>query len=349
MKFIALDFIRLYLRLLYSATLILMWSAGKCNGQGGVSRMLRVYEDNDFINIHFSGTDKAYTHGLRLDFFATRNKRNARSGRWWMIASGDSSIITSGWGLMQAMVTPAVLSNTGITPGDYRYACSITAHYSHHTAIPEKKVNLQADYVVGIMGPAALGRQTQAAIHHLINDEPPRGWNTQLKTSVLVNVNVMGERQVMNIGNIVECIAGGKLYLGTARTGLSGYGLLRIGRLGSYFSGYNSQYLSGAGPKCWQLYAVLRPSLDVTFRNALIQGGIIRPERDRVLKENGEWTEIDSVALNRFGAALDYGVVLALERFCITFMQMNLYPMIQSQSRHEVGNISVYIPMKAKH
>ena len=73
--------------------------------------MVRLFEDNDFINIEFSGTDKAYTHGFRLDLLSVKEDEKFRFAEQLMLKSGPRSVNTFGWSLMQMMVTPGNLSN----------------------------------------------------------------------------------------------------------------------------------------------------------------------------------------------------------------------------------------------
>ena len=73
--------------------------------------MLRLYEDNDFINIHFSGSDEAYTHGFKADLFYTKKDAKPAFAERLMLKAGENSINTFGWGIMQTMVTPNDLSN----------------------------------------------------------------------------------------------------------------------------------------------------------------------------------------------------------------------------------------------
>src|ERR1700741_5229695 len=73
------------------------------------AHMIRLYEDNDFLNIGGKGTDKSYTNGTRLDFFYTK-KRPPRFIDRVMPVAGDSSRNIFGWGIMQVMVTPSDIS-----------------------------------------------------------------------------------------------------------------------------------------------------------------------------------------------------------------------------------------------
>ncbi|HEX6224121.1 MAG TPA: lipid A-modifier LpxR family protein [Chryseolinea sp.] len=331
----------MYFKLLICVTLFIPFGSF-CQAQTG-SWVLRLSEDNDFINIAFSGTDKAYTHGFRADLLYT--KRNGAPGfdERLTLKAGNKSIDTFGWSIVQTMITPNNLSNPAIEATDYRYACSINLLRTRHSSNPIRKYNLQTEYNVGIMGPIALGKETQSTIHKLINDEIPRGWNTQLKTSVLLNVNLTGEKQLVAVAKSIDYIGGIKSFIGTSLTALSVYTSLRIGKMNPYFGGYLPQYLSQGG-ESWQLYGHLCPSLDIVFRNAHLQGGMFRPEYT-IVNNNGMATTEPPRKINSVGYNLSYGIVLTAKKLCITFTQRDLYPMIKKQGRHQVGNISIYITL----
>jgi lipid A 3-O-deacylase len=184
--------------------------ASHCQDTRPASSLLRLSEDNDFINIRFSGADKAYTHGFRADLFYTKKEGESAFAERLMLKAGENSINTFGWGIMQTMITPNDLSSPEIAVSDYRYACSITLSRTRHSSNPVKKYNLQTEYAMGVLGPIALGKETQDAMHKLIHDEIPRGWSTQLKTSPLLNINLVGEKQLFGVGKSLEYIGGVK-------------------------------------------------------------------------------------------------------------------------------------------
>ncbi len=306
--------------------------------------MLKISEDNDFINIYFSGSDKAYTHGFKAELLYTKKESESVFAERFMLNAGEKSINTFGWGIMQTMMTPGDLSNPLIAPSDYRYACSIAITRARHSSNPLKKYNLQTEYVVGVLGPVAMGKETQDAMHKLIRDELPRGWSTQFKTSALLNVNLIAEKQLFGIWKSIEYIGGVKSAAGTSLTAVSFYTLLRLGKMNPYFNGYLPQYLQhGKQKDSWQLYVIVRPSLDFVLRNAHVQGGTFRPERTEVNRNGEHLTTEPRRRLNPIGYALDYGIVLTIKKVSVTFTQRDLYAMIKGQTRHEVGNISIYV------
>src|SRR5438105_5875223 len=154
------------------------------------NKMLRIYEDNDFINIRGDGTDEGYTNGTRLDIFFVKNKRPRFFIDRWMPKAGDSSVNTYGWGIMQVMITPSDISKHIPDANDYPYSGALFVAHSLHATNPVKKYNLQTELLMGVMGPPALAKQLQVLAHRIINYQQPMGWDHQLKTDVLLNLNL---------------------------------------------------------------------------------------------------------------------------------------------------------------
>src|SRR5580765_2538643 len=78
--------------------------------KNGPTYLLRIYEDNDFLNIRGLGTDEAYTNGTLIDLFY----RKKHPSHCWldraMPKAGEGSENIYGWGIMQLMFTPRDIS-----------------------------------------------------------------------------------------------------------------------------------------------------------------------------------------------------------------------------------------------
>ena len=109
------------------------------------TRILRVFEDNDFLNINGHGTDKSYSDGTRLDFFYQKKNK----GRFFldklMPNAGDSSKNIYGWSLMQIMITPTDISAEEFQPNDYAYAGALFALHSLYSNNAQKKYCFQTE------------------------------------------------------------------------------------------------------------------------------------------------------------------------------------------------------------
>src|SRR5437016_356541 len=97
---------------------LVLKSAAQTDGR---TWLLRVYEDNDFLNLSGNGTDNAYTNGTRFDLFYTKNHPSRFFIDRLLPKAGDSSLNVFGFGIMQIMVTPNDITVPYDQPDDYPY------------------------------------------------------------------------------------------------------------------------------------------------------------------------------------------------------------------------------------
>lgn len=304
----------------------------------GYTHMFRIYEDNDAMNVGGKRTDQAYTAGTQLSVFYQKDRRSTFFLDRWMPAAGDSSINTFGWSIMQMIFTPRNLRRKVPEKNDYFYSAGLFATHSLHTSNPVKKYAFQTELMMGIMGPPALGKQAQTLIHDMIHVQRPLGWDTQLKTDLLLNVNFAAEKQLASYSKAFEWIGGAEFFGGTALNGGTAYMLIRVGRMTPYFNGLITQYTAGRNNR-WQLYGIIRPAAELTLTNALLEGGMFA--------DNSHYTNEGAKRPkgpdnNKVIAMLDYGIVLAIGKLSLSFTQRTMSPMLKGRTSHQVGNLSAY-------
>nr|WP_314069920.1 lipid A deacylase LpxR family protein [uncultured Roseococcus sp.] len=149
--------------------------------RGTISLMV----DNDL----FAGTDKNYTSGFQLDW----RSPSYDPPRWISAVTGRMSLIfpeggTPRWGLSlgQNIFTPSDTLRRNPDPKDRPYAGWLFGSISlaSYTATSYGAIELQ----MGIVGPGALGRETQNGVHRLLNIDRAYGWDHQLKDEFGVNL-----------------------------------------------------------------------------------------------------------------------------------------------------------------
>lgn len=303
-------------------------------------KMLRIYEDNDFMNIWGNGSDKGYTNGTRLDLFYVKQKTSRFFVDRLMPKAGDSSVNTFGWGIMQMMMTPNDLHLRIPDKNDYPYSGALFALHSLHSSNPVKKYNLQTEWMIGVLGPPSLAEQTQKFIHRLINYQKPMGWDYQVPADLVLNLNLAAEKQLAHINNGLELIGGVQAFGGTALNGASLYSLIRFGKMQPYFNGYIPQY-THKGNNRLQFYFLLRPSVEWMLSNAFLEGGIFTQLKDDA-KETRRG-EVPGARRKRIIGKLDYGVVAVLGRASLSFTQTTVTPLIKAVGNQTIGNLSLYI------
>ncbi len=321
--------------------------------QQGTS-LFRVYEDNDFLNIRGKGTDKAYSGGTRFDLFYELTKK-PRLFPVFLRSKNDSAIFIAQWGLMQTIFTPNDISDPNFQRNDYFYSGALFIIRSLYLYNPVRHYSFQTELQLGIRGPAALGKQAQTLIHRMIQYTIPMGWDTQLQNPPIININFAFEKQVTPVNKEFEVIAGGKVYIGTLRNGLTFSPQIRWGLMNPYFKGYINQFsgvLSNSNRKKSkiQAYIVIKPEIQLVLNNALLEGGLFA--KKTTVKFDNRQSAIPS-GINTYSAgdirnwvyAINYGVVVSSGKFAISFIQNTSTEMRRSPYSHEVGNISVHFTL----
>ena len=101
-------------------------------------------------------------------------------------------------GLTQMTMTPEDISNPEPQPGDVPWAGSLGWAESWY-AFDNRTLNAFQIYF-GILGPYSLADSFQVQIHDWINADEPLGWDNQLDTEPLLNLNYAFKRKLASAG-----------------------------------------------------------------------------------------------------------------------------------------------------
>jgi len=306
------------------------------NNKDSVTRMLRLSEDDDYINFWGKGTDNAYTNGSRIDYFYQPDHRpHGVLGKYGLTAGPGSTDIYS-WGLYEIMYTPDNITKTGWQPNDYQYAGSIVARHSRYSYNPEKKYSVKTELVFGLIGPSAMGREIQSGFHRLIHYTQPRGWSHQFRNDALLNVNIDVEKQLFAAGRWLTLVGGARAYAGTMENGAALSGTLLIGKMEPWFNGFFSHYTSPgrdrSGRKNWQGYFIFKPELQYFAQNAMLQGGLFTHNPNP-----GATAELEP-----WVPSVTYGFIFSQGRFGFSITENVSSSTLRHLYCHDVGNVSLY-------
>jgi hypothetical protein len=301
------------------------------------SQLMRIYEDNDFLNIYGKGTDRAYSNGLSIDFYKIRNGIPSALIDRILPKAGEHRTDVYSWSITQLMYTPSNLGERAFQPNDYYYSGALMLSHALHSSNAARKYAVQSGLTVGLRGSASCADMLQKSVHRLINDEIPAGWENQLQPKLLINLNFAIEKQMVCLLRFVEIINGFEISTGTLTNTASIYPLVRIGYMNPYFRGLIRQYASSSSRISkrdrFQAYFLFKPKASLVLSNAMIQG--------KVSKENPS-PAIDENKINNYIAELNYGVVFVLGSFGISYIQKPITPYKKGLYTHNVGNVSLY-------
>ena len=137
--------------------------------------------DNDML----FNTDSYYTSGQALSYTNKSFTKTPTQLILNLIIKKDVDI--TGIGFQQRIYTPYSIELPNAIDNDRPYSAYILlTNYSVFINV-EHKVIFSNELGIGVMGPAALGEQSQSFIHKLIGSPEPIGWENQLNNTFLID------------------------------------------------------------------------------------------------------------------------------------------------------------------
>lgn len=159
---------------------------------------LSLYTENDK---YFAGTDQNYTNGFKISALSTnlRSFKDRDVPRLLRnIADQADNLIDPerepkiGLSLGQNIYTPSDIRTTAYQPDDRPYAAWLYLGAAFHNYLPagsHQTARLDVFEVnLGMVGPAAIGRPVQNAVHKLIGIDPAEGWANQIHNEPGLNL-----------------------------------------------------------------------------------------------------------------------------------------------------------------
>ncbi|TNE36516.1 MAG: lipid A deacylase LpxR family protein [Alphaproteobacteria bacterium] len=135
------------------------------------------------------GTDKNYTSGVRFGYLDSGAEMPAIAYKIDdyipTFEINDSTSVFYSFG--QNLYTPSDITNPAPNPNDRPWAAHLYGAIGLATATDDHVDEVEVS--LGVVGPWALGKQTQTFVHKYITDSPkPEGWSNQLKNEPAIVV-----------------------------------------------------------------------------------------------------------------------------------------------------------------
>lgn len=235
----------------------------------------------EYENDIFSGEDRFYSSGIQLSRIA-----EARSPPSWLESVArrfpgfsDAETLPYRLSINHNIFTPRDIENPVLPPEDRPYAAWLNVQFAtgtlHRRGADRVRVGL------GVVGPAALGKQVQRTVHSAIDAPKPVGWDTQIRNEPTLQVGYDRLRRFASMGvggGGFDASWFGGLALGNAHTHVSAGGFMRAGydlpeaygppRISPAISG--SGYFSPRPGRSWYAYAGIEGRR--IFRNMMLEG-----------------------------------------------------------------------------
>jgi glutamyl-Q tRNA(Asp) synthetase len=155
--------------------------------QERIYNSIRSQQEKKFISFSFEndmigkGTDRHYTNGVRLSYLNTHQKTPEFLKRLAELSPHFDVTDTSAfyWNIGQNLYSPGDISIATNQDQDRPWAAWLYGAAGIVTY--NKKYADEMELTLGVVGPAALGEQTQKAVHKIRNIQMPKGWSHQIK------------------------------------------------------------------------------------------------------------------------------------------------------------------------
>jgi lipid A 3-O-deacylase len=230
-----------------------------------------------FANDFFFGIDYYFTQGITLDWVSPVL---ARSPANYLLPAGPAgSTRTHGMTLYFDGFTPLDVRDARLRRGDRPYAAYIYTSLYRVSNQAARRQRLTTALEIGYLGPATGARAIQTKLHELTGFAPPRGWNYQVRSDLVLGYRAAFEKQVLAVGQAAELIGSVEASVGTLYTYARGGLRLRAGHLAPYFAD-----LAALGPaRRWQCYGEATLTEQVVGYDATLQGGVLNHGNPYVL------------------------------------------------------------------
>ncbi len=219
---------------------------------------------NDFIY----ETDYYYTNGFAFEVLGPWAKPNPINAI--LIPNSKHSFTQYGITLIQDIYTPQERFDVEKQlDGDRPFAAYMLLGIIKKTYDPTKRTKIISALQIGVLGPAALGKETQNGIHDILpTSSRVNGWENQISNSLAINYTCEFYKSLFEI-SWFELSGAAKGKLGIPFTQVELGGILRLGYFDSYPKGFDM-----FSRRKWSAYFFAEMFGKAVGYNATLQGGL---------------------------------------------------------------------------
>jgi hypothetical protein len=276
----------------------------------------------NYDNDYFASSDENYTQGYNFELVAPYLKTNPINHLFFKPKDAE---IRYGLALEHIGFTPKRYQFAEIQFGDRPFASAIMLKSFIITTNPLKKSRFTSSFNLGIIGPAAFGKEMQVAIHEATGNTIPLGWQNQIKNDVVLNYEVGYEKQLFRYANLLSLQVHGNAKAGTLFTNASA-------GLNATFGLINDAFSTTEKTNGFQLYAYGQPILNAIGYDATLQGGLFN---------NRSPYTISSSNLERFTGQFNYGIVLKTKTLYFEYTSSRMTKEYKTGSAYKWGGIKI--------
>lgn len=283
----------------------------------GSNRYARLNYENDF----FALSDEYYSQGVNLEFVAPAMKK------FWLsrlLFQNKYLPSLTGIAVEHQGFTPSNILTGEILKHDRPYSSSLMLKTFSVVSNPYTSHRLATQFSLGVIGPWAMGKEIQTAIHEKLNpDKVPKGWNNQVHNDVIINYQVDYEHALVINRNFLMTAKGGAR-LGTYNTRLHSSMVVMAGLFDNPFRFANTQ------EKNFQVYLYTEPQINLVIFDATLQGGVFNDRNPYTLGRN---------EISRLVYKQNAGLVIKIHMLMLEYSQTLITREFKTGSPHSWGSV----------
>lgn len=179
------------------------------------SNFIEIQYDNDL----FARYDQYYSQGISIVAVYKAFEKNPIN--LLLVDFPEFETEKYGISLNHAVFTPSTILSDSVLKNDRPFSANWTVGFFKTGVIPSKKRQFASELELGIIGPAAFGKEMQTGIHRWTNNDTPRGWQHQLKNAPILNYALQIDQQFYAYKSLFSVIGKSKINLGSYQTNLN--------------------------------------------------------------------------------------------------------------------------------
>jgi lipid A 3-O-deacylase len=294
---------------------------------------------------YFAGTDRHYTNGLKLLWLGetTLDESDEFLQR---VADFIPTLRTDaaqqrykvGLALGQNIYTPADTETVALIPDDRPYGAWLYGSLLAQAQEVDGRMLRVVELSVGMVGPSALGRETQNRVHRIINIPEAQGWDNQLKDEPGLILSWERRRRLhtweVDGRRWLDVIGRGRLTLGNVHTHAALGGRVRLGW--NLPRDFGTDLIRPAGG------AIANAGPSRGFSAHLFASAEVRAVARNIFLDGNTWQDSHSVDKRPVIGDLSAGLVLAWPAFQFTYTQDMRTREYYGQDKRDVfGSVAV--------
>ncbi len=245
--------------------------------------------------------DYYYSQGISLEYVHPALKRNPFTKLLIKAGHGDADY---GICFNISAYTPTTLNSDSILSGDRPFTATMSLKSFVVESDSIRQDRIASALTIGVIGPAAQGKEIQTRIHHWLNNILLRGWQYQVQNDILLNYQLNYEKKLLMAEDLFLLNVTGEARLGTVNDKLSGGFNFMTGH-------FKDPYLP-VGRKKYKMsyYLYGQGRINLIGYDASLQGGLFN--------RNNPYT-IPAADITRIVFQADAGLVLKFKKIYLSY------------------------------